>query len=96
MALLGRNEAGGPPVFLMLLTDGAVFALPASVALATAVAALPVLLAAGVAGALVAGRPVPAVLTLAAALGAHAVATASHRTQLCGAKWGPGERKGQW
>lgn len=66
-------------------TDGAVLAVPARAALALAVAAGPVLRAARVAGALVAGRPHPAVLAAARAPHADAMAPAVGSTDLCGA-----------
>ena len=66
-------------------TDGAVLAVPARAALALAVAAGSVLRAARVAGALVAGRPHPAVLAAARAPHADAMAPAVGSTDLCGA-----------
>lgn len=72
-------------------TDGAVLAVPARAALALAVPAGPMLGAARVAGALVAGRPHPAVLTAAGAPHADAVATTVGRTDL----WVGGGRRGR-
>lgn len=72
-------------------TDGAVLAIPARAALALAVAAGSVLCAARVAGALVAGRPHPAVLAAARSPHADAVAPAVSSADLCGA--GRGETK---
>lgn len=66
-------------------TDGAVLAVPARAALALAVTAGSVLRAARVAGALVAGRPHPAVLAAARAPYADAMAPAVGSTDLCGA-----------
>lgn len=66
-------------------TDGAVLAIPARAALALAVAAGSVLRAARVAGALVAGRPHPAILAAACAPHADAVAPAVSSADLCGA-----------
>lgn len=73
-----REARPSPP------TDGAVLAVPARAALALAVAAGPVLRAARVAGALVAGRPRPAVLAAARAPNADAMAPAVGSTDLCG------------
>lgn len=66
-------------------TDGAVLAVPARAALALAVTAGSVLRAARVAGALVTGRPHPAVLAAARAPHADAMAPAVGSTDLCGA-----------
>lgn len=74
-------------------TDGAVLAVPARAALALAVPAGPVLCTARVAGALVAGRPHPAVLAAAGAPHADAVATAVSSTDLCGCRGRGGRRE---
>lgn len=81
----GEGAGAGPH------TDGAVLAIPARAALALAVPAGPMLGAARVAGALVAGRPHPAVLTAAGAPHADAVATTVGRTDL----WVGGGRRGR-
>ena len=84
-AALEKVRGPGPP------TDGAVLAVPARAALALAVPAGPVLGAARVAGALVAGRPHPAVLAAAGAPHADAVATTLGSTDL----WVGGREKGE-
>lgn len=65
-----------------MLTDGAVFSVPALVALALAVLACSVFDAERVAHSLVAARSRPAVLAAASSAHAHSVSPAVHRAHL--------------